>query len=141
MAKVHPDPALRNLRGSVGGFVYRQMPDGSIYVSGKPIRKRQKVTAGEEERLARFKLAAAYARQAAHTKPIYAELAAADRMKSAYNFALADWFHPPVIHRIERRDGRIRVQASDNVLVARVQVTILDEQGNLLEQGPGGDGE
>ena len=54
---------------------------------------------------------------------------------SAYNFALSDWFNPPVIHAIERRDGRIRVEASDNVMVTRVQVTILDEEGKVVEKG------
>ena len=40
-----------------------------------------------------------------------------------------------MIHRVERRDGRILIDASDNVLVARVRVTVLDEGGKVLEQG------
>ncbi|HEX2990784.1 MAG TPA: hypothetical protein VHO49_08900 [Anaerolineales bacterium] len=54
-------------------------------------------------------------------------------MISAYNMALADSSHPPVIHRILRRDGRILVQASDDVLVAKVNVSVSDEHGKLLE--------
>ena len=49
--------------------------------------------------------------------------------------ALGDWFHPPVIHRVERRGRTIRVQASDDVRVAGVQVMILDEQGKVIEKG------
>jgi hypothetical protein len=51
--------------------------------------------------------------------------------------ALYDWFNPPVIQRIERKDGRIRVRATDNVMVTRVQVTILDEEGKVIEKGEG----
>jgi len=65
---------------------------------------------------------------------IYAELARGTA-KTAYNWALSDWFNPPVIGRIERRKGRIRVQASDNVLVTKVRVKIMDEEGKVLEQG------
>ena len=79
-------------------------------------------------------MAAAYARAAAKTQPIYAQLAAGT-VKSPYNWALSDWFNPPVIHKIERAEGHIRVQASDNVMVTRVQVTILDAEGKVVEKG------
>jgi hypothetical protein len=49
--------------------------------------------------------------------------------------ALGDWFNPPVIQRVERRGDAIRIQASDDVLVAGVQVVVLDEQGKTLERG------
>jgi hypothetical protein len=35
--------------------------------------------------------------------------------KNAYNLALSDWFHAPVIHQVTWQDDRIRVQATDNV--------------------------
>jgi hypothetical protein len=40
-----------------------------------------------------------------------------------------------VIHRVERKEGRILIDASDNVLVTRVRVTVLDEEGKTLEKG------
>jgi len=49
--------------------------------------------------------------------------------------ALADFFHPPVIHSVERVDSYLNIRASDDVKVARVSVTIFDEAGNVLEQG------
>ncbi len=79
----------------------------------------------------------AYAREAAKSQPIYEELAAGT-IKSAYNFALSDWFNPPVIHCVERRDGLIRVEASDNVMVTKVVVTILDSGGEGDRAGRGG---
>ena len=47
-------------------------------------------------------------------------------------------YYGPAIHDVSRRSGCIRIDASDNVHVARVQVTISDEQGNVLEQGEAG---
>ena len=62
-------------------------------------------------------------------------------MKNAYNVALGDWFHPPVIHGVERKGKAIRIRASDEVMVAGVQVMILDEQGKVVEKGEGIRGE
>ena len=36
---------------------------------------------------------------------------------------------------IKRRNGGIYVDASDNVVVAKVHITILDDAENVLEQG------
>ena len=40
-----------------------------------------------------------------------------------------------MIHKIERRDGRIWVNASDSVMVTKVHVTISDQTGKVLEAG------
>ena len=40
-----------------------------------------------------------------------------------------------MIHEVSRRSRCIRIDASDNVHVARVRMTISDEEGNTLEQG------
>jgi len=36
---------------------------------------------------------------------------------------------------VQQRDGRILVEASDTVMVAKVVITILDEKGMMLENG------
>ncbi len=82
----------------------------------------------------RFRAASHYAREAAMREPVYAALAAGT-LTTAYNIALSDWFHPPVIHAIEIKGSRIRVSASDNVRVARLRVTLLALDGDVLEQG------
>jgi hypothetical protein len=68
----------------------------------------------------------------AYEHPIYAELAKGT-WKSAYNFALSDWWHAHVIHQIKRQKGKILVDATDNIGVVRVWVTIRDEQGKAIE--------
>lgn len=135
MAKATFEKWFKGLRGKVGDYIYRLMPDGRTVVSRAPHSDEFDFSEGQLNHQNKFRAAAFYARQAAREQPIYAELAAATTMRTAYNFALSDWWHAPVIHRIERRDERILVEATDNVLVAKVQVTILDEQGTPLEKG------
>ena len=134
MAKVRDNIVVRGLSGSIGDVVLQHMPDGKTYVRSRPDFSRRKFSKGQKKHQSRFQEAVAYARDAAKSKPIYAKLAAGTT-KSAYNFALSDWFNPPVIHTIERKRGRIRVEASDNVMVTRVQVTVLDEKGKVVEKG------
>ena len=134
MAKVKNNVLVRGLSGAIGNAVFRQMPDGSTWVSALPDFSHRKFSKGQKQHQNRFKEAAAYARTAAKKYPIYAELAKGT-MKNAYNIALADWFNPPVIHRIERKVGAIRVEAGDDVRVAKVGVKILDDEGKALEQG------
>jgi hypothetical protein len=40
-----------------------------------------------------------------------------------------------VIHQIKRQNGQIRVEASDNIRVARVRVKVRDELGKVIERG------
>src|SRR5574342_230096 len=133
MAKIKKNTLLQGLSGKVGDLVFRQMPDGSTAVSVKPDFSERICSQAQKDQQDRFKLAQAYASQA-KTQSVYVEYARQNN-KRAYNLALADWLRPPVIHGIERRDGRIRVQASDNMQVAKVVVRILGSDGNVLEQG------
>ena len=133
MAKVESNPIVRGISGKIGNLVFRQMPGGETYVSGVPNFDKRKFSKGQKDHQSRFKQAVAYARGAAKSQPIYAKLAEGTIM-SAYNFALSDWFNPPVIHKIEQVDGRIRVQASDNVMVVKVQVTVLDGEEKAVEK-------
>lgn len=60
-------------------------------------------------------------------------------MKTAYNLALSGWYNPPVIHQVRQRDGRVLVEASDNVMIAKVVITIVEE-GQVIERGEGSKG-
>jgi len=140
MAKAKMNELIKALSGQIGGLVIRPMPDGSVSVSMAPNFSRRKFSPGQTQHQKRFREAAAYAHEAAKTQPIYAQLAEGT-MKTAYNFAVSDWFKPPVIHEILQRDGKIFVEASDNVMVAKVVVTVLDAQGTVLETGEAISGE
>lgn len=115
-------------------MVFRQMPDGSTYLSSKPDFSRRKFSQAQKDHQMRVKQAAAYAREAAKRHPIYAELAKGTG-KSPYNFAFGDWFNPPVIHKIEKIGQTVYIQASDDVKVTRVVVKVMNEAGETLAAG------
>lgn len=134
MAKAVNNKLLRGVSGKLAGIVIRHMRDGSIRLSAKPDFSNREFSDGQKAHQQRFREAAAYARRAARIEPAYAELARRTKRK-AYNIALSDWFSPPVVHCIERAGDLIRVEAGDNVLVAKVHVKIVDSEGEVLEQG------
>jgi hypothetical protein len=148
MTKVLYNGSILSFRGKIGSLIFRQLPDGTTVVTqGPPPKTRRQKRRAKEKRSpaqkahnSRFREAVDYARTA-QVQSIYTELAATAPMKTAYNFALSDWWHAPEIHHIERNEERIRVQATDDVLVTKVQVTIMDEDGKVLEKGEASRGE
>ena len=142
MTKVILNGTIKGLRGKIGNLIYRQLPDGTTVVTEAPPKmnsrqkKRAKLKRSPRQKAhnSRFRDAVDYAK-AAQVQPVYAERAAVTPMNTAYSLALSDWFEAPVIHGIEQRDGRILVEASDNILVAKVCVTVFDEAGETLEMG------
>lgn len=135
MAKVIDNPITEGFSGKFGKLlVFRHMRDGRTIVVSRPDFSNRVFSQEQLTHQSRFQQAAAYARIAAKTHPIYAELAQ-QRLKPAYNIALSDWFHAPVIHEVTRQAGRIHVNVTDNVQVAKVRITIVDGQEQTLEQG------
>ena len=142
MTKVIFHGSVKALRGRIGNLIFRQLPDGTTVVTEAPPKKnsRQKKRAwnkrspAQKAHNSRFGKASAYAK-VAQVNPVYQELAAVTPMWTAYNFALSDWSHAPEIQSIEQKEGRIRVQATDDVRVARVRVSVLDAEGKIVETG------
>jgi hypothetical protein len=142
MPKVFYNGSITSFRGRIGNLIFRQLPDGTTVVSEAPPKKtgRQKKRAKlkrsprQKAHNSNFREAVSYAK-AYQRNPVYVELAEVTPMNTAYNFALSDWMHAPKIHRIEQREGCILVEATDNILVARVRVTVMDEEGKVLEKG------
>lgn len=135
MAKLKKKSLIEGISGKLGKhLVLRQMKDGRVIVASVPDFSERIFSEEQVNHQGRFQQASAYAQRASKENPLYAELAAG-RSHSAYNLALSDWFHPPVIHNVTRRSGRIYILASDNVRVACVRVTVLDGQGQIAEQG------
>jgi len=135
MAKVKNNTLTEGLSGKIGNqLVFRHLRDGRNVVVSRPNFSKRVFSKGQLAHQSRFQQAAAYARSASRTNPLYAKLAAGTS-KNAYNIALSDWFHPPLIHAVAQQAGRIRVNATDNVQVAKVRITILNEGGQTLEQG------
>ena len=135
MAQVTDNLITEGLSGKLGRrLVFRHMKDGRTILATRPDYTDHEWTADQRTHHSRFQQAAAYARVASKTNPLYAELARGTA-KNAYNLALSDWFHAPVIHGVTRQDGRICIDVTDNVQVAKVLITILDEEGGTVAQG------
>ena len=139
MAKGKFIKILEILRGKAAGLIVRRRPDGTFIFSEPPTFKKDCWSPAQKDHRKHVSQVGPYASHLARTHPIYARLAAEPQAKerwlSAYNFAFADCMKPPVIHCIERREGCIRVEASDNIGVTRVRVFILDEAGTSLDDG------
>jgi hypothetical protein len=139
MAKLTFTNLLEKVRGKIGKLVIRRRPDDTLIFSGVPTYKKNRGTARQKAHWQRVSDAAHDAKELARVQPIYARLAAEPQARekwlSAYNFAFADCMKPPVIHCVERYAGCIRVQATDNIGVTRVWVSILDEAGKPLVTG------
>ena len=135
MAKVRKNQIVQGLSGKLGDqIVFRHLKDGRTIVCAVPDFSERVLSRDQKAHHAKFKDGTAYAKAASKTQPIYAQLAAGT-MKTAYNVALADFFHPPVIHSLERTDASLRIHASDDVMVERVFVNVFDEKGKPLEKG------
>lgn len=142
MALVDLNKIIGKISGKLGDLVFRTRPDGKQIISSKPRykgKRRHKGTPAQRVHRQRVSDIAPYASHLAKIHPIYAGLAAEDKARgkwmSPYNFALADCLVSPIIHRIERQEGLIRVQATDNIGVTLVRVIVKDENGKSLESG------
>ena len=143
MTRVILNGNVKGFRGKTGNLIFRQLPDGTTVMSqGQPKkdsrqkkRAREKRSAAQKEHNSRFRKAVFYARAAAKSEPLYAELAAVTPMWTAYNHALHDWFHAPQIGCLAQEPGYILVEATDDVRVTKVQVSVLDGESRVLETG------
>lgn len=135
MAKVIDNVLMRGLSGQLGGqLVIRRLRDGRTIVCKTPNFSGRKLSEAQKEHHRRVKAASQYAGSASRSIPIYTRLAEGT-LKNAYNVAFGDWFNPPVIQRLGWYGTAVRIWATDDVQVAGVQVSVLDEAGEVREQG------
>ena len=142
MAKVRNNIVIKGLSGTLGDQItIKQDKIGRTIVSMKPTYpENREFSAVQLTHQADFKEATTYAKTAAKTEEVYAEKAEGTA-QSAYNVAVADWFHAPEIVDIDLSAWTglagepIRVKAIDDVQVKQVTVVITDENDVVIEQG------
>jgi hypothetical protein len=135
MAKLKANAIIESLSGSLGKDLYvRTTKDGRMIISQKPDFSNRQFSEAQLGVQERTRQAAAYARLASKENPIYAQKAKGTSL-NAYNVASRDWRRPPVIDSISVEHGNICVRAHDDVTVCQVTLSILDEAGQLVEQG------
>ncbi|HJR79232.1 MAG TPA: hypothetical protein VJ821_04100 [Anaerolineales bacterium] len=141
MAKASNNILLQGLTGSLGGqLVLRRGRRGQTIVSAKPVfGPDRQFSAAQKAHQQAFREASAYARVA--SDDAFYRLKSQQRDQSAYNAAIADWFHPPQIVEVDvthwsgQAGETIRVKAVDDTQVIQVSLVITDESGQVLEQG------
>jgi len=154
MAQVRSNLIIRGVSGSLGDqLVIRQDKAGRTILSVMPsIDPNRTFSEAQLDRQAKFREAVQYGKSA-KDQPIYAEKAKGTP-QTAYNLAVADWFHAPEIleldvsaclhlaassgsrHRWNGAAGEtLRIKAVDDVQVTQVNVVITDAGGAVLEQG------
>jgi len=141
MAKVRKNIVVQGLSGLLGDqLVLKHDKAGRTIVSAKPtFDENRAFSEGQKEVHENFRDAAAYAKDA-KDQAVYVNLAEGTPM-SAYNVALADWFHAPEIQELDvsawhgQAGQVIRIKAVDDVQVTQVNVVITDGAGAVLEQG------
>ena len=141
MAIVRENLTLEGLSGLLGDqFIFKQDQMGRTIVSRKPNFENRVFSKDQKKHQSRFQEAAAYAKAAAKTEPVYAELAAGTA-KSAYNVAVKDWFNPPEVREIDlgayggQAGETIRAKVTDDVRVMQVKLVISSGDGVMVEQG------
>ncbi len=141
MARVRNNIVIKGLSGSLGEqLVIKRDKGGRTIVSAKPEFDPNHVFSDAQKEVhEKFRLATACAKSAKEN-PMYVEKANGTP-RSAYNAAVADWFHAPEILEIDASAWNgavgqvIRVKAIDDVQVTQVTVVITDNADVVLEQG------
>lgn len=143
MAKVNLNPVLEQFQGKIGDLVFKRFMDGTI-VSRLPNPSNEEPSMAQNAVRNRFRLAASYAR-AVFADPVrkaaYAILAKSRGMPT-FALALADYLKPPVVHTLDLAAYRghagdvVEAEASDDVEVVGVTVTVRNDGGDVLEEGP-----
>ena len=141
MAKVRSNIIVDGIGGMLGNqLVFKQDKAGRTIVSVKPtFDENRTFSDAQQAQQEAFREAAAYARTA-KDEPVY-EQKAEGTTKSAYNIAMADWFHEPEILEIDlsgwhgQAGQTIRIKAQDDVKVTQVTVAITGADDALLESG------
>jgi hypothetical protein len=142
MAKVADNIIVKGIRGMLGDMlVFRQL-NGQTIVSAKP-KKPTTRTPKQQEGQERFRRAVAYAK-ASMGNPQLKELYATGigvRCTSAHQVAIADFLNAPCIGAIDASHYKgevgntISVNATDDFMIASVQVTIHTADSEVIESG------
>jgi hypothetical protein len=143
MAKVKGNLVLGELSGKLGNLVVRQVGGKSV-VQAAPVRQAP-ATAGELKNQQAFREAQAYARQSRMDPALWgiymAEAKRRGGTSNPYAVAISDYRLAPVLHELkllpDSQTGgqKLRIHATDNVLVTQIAVKIIKADRSLNATG------
>ncbi|GAB4379216.1 MAG: hypothetical protein Kow0042_28360 [Calditrichia bacterium] len=142
MAKVAKNLVLHGASGKLGDQIVIKQWRGGTVLAAAPGPREGEPTAAQRAQHERFQQAIIYGKAQIADPEAKAEYAAkAGETRSAFNVAVADFFHAPQIDEIDvtgysgQAGESIRVRVTDDFKVTQVQLSIVNADGSLVEQG------
>lgn len=140
MAEAKDNILTHGLTGKLGDQIVFKKYGNRTIVSKIPDMSRVKKSVKQKAENNKFREAALYARTQMANPVAKAEYSAKIKgMQRAYNLAIADFYTPPEIKKVEVGDfisrKTITVHAIDDFKVVKVEIIIFDIKGELMEQG------
>lgn len=130
------------LSGTVGDLLVFRNKGGKVIVANKPKERTSEYSEGEKAHQQLFQRAVLYGKSVlADTERKATYGAAAKEGQSAYNVAVADFFHAPDIDSIDisgytgKAGDTIKISVTDNFRVSEVSVGIYNADGTEVEHG------
>ncbi|OIN96810.1 MAG: hypothetical protein COS37_00675 [Anaerolineae bacterium CG03_land_8_20_14_0_80_58_20] len=144
MAKVAKNIVLYGASGSLGDQLVIRQRKGQTVLSAMPrVDANRQATPAQAANRARFQEAIFYGKAQLADPQAQAgyQAKAAGTPRSAFNVAVADFFNAPNVDEVDLTGYHgavgepIRVRATDDFQVTQVQVSIVNADGSLLEEG------
>jgi hypothetical protein len=143
MTRVKVNPIIEQMSGKLGDLVFKRYGD-EVIIARAPDMSQREFTPGQLAAQERFREAALYGKLALAQPAVRQAYAAAAREqgKPVTSLTIADFFHAPVVDRLEvsgytgQAGETIVVQAHDDFEVTGVTVQIAAAGGQLVENGP-----
>jgi len=142
MAESKNNVITHGLTGLVGDLIVFRSRGGKTFVSSKPKARTGDLSEGQKQHLEKFQEAILYAKGSIADPALKeAYLAKATGNETAYNVAVADFFHAPDIKDVDvsnytgKVGETITIRATDNFKVMEVSVAIYNADGTEVEHG------
>lgn len=142
MATSKNNVLTHGLSGTVGDLLVFRNKGGKVIVANKPKERTSEYTEGEKAHQLQFQMATLYGKSVlADPDKKAAYNASAKEGQSAYNVAVADFFHAPDIKAIDisgysgKEGDVIKIIVTDNFQVREVSVGIYNADGTEVEHG------
>ena len=133
---------LHGASGKIGDMLVIRQRGGRTILSQSPGERTKEPSEKQKAQQQRFQQAIIYGKSQMENEASKAEYEAkATNLKSAYNVAVADFFHAPDIEEVDLTaytgavGDPIRVRAVDDFKVVKVHVAIFNGDGTTVEEG------
>jgi len=142
MAKAGKNLILYGVSGKIGDQIVIRQRGGETILAQAPGKRTGEPTAAQKAQQQKFQQAVIYGKGVIADAGEKAEYEAkAEKGRTAYNVAVADFLHAPQIDEIDvtnyagNKGDTIRVRATDDFKVVQVHIEIYNSDGSLVEEG------